>query len=241
MIPHAPFGEYAPFTFAKGTNPAAIPASKLLTSGGLDLERREIDQVRQAQRLHHEKKYTQAQAAWEAAFAMDLKTLNIPRLLLGKAVTSAHLGNLEQAYSELSQSMHPDAEYSVRLTAIAFQAILADELGHRAKAISLYKKALALLDPHPDYSGFGRTRATAEAGLTSLRPCSRFRKSGSAFDATITQPSPTKPASHGQVSKTHRESGRSCSSVSFGLEGSIEDRVRRCPAAETRRRICPCC
>jgi len=167
MIPHAPFGEYVPFTFAKDTAPPSIPASSLLTDGGLDLERREIGQVRKAQRLHHEQKYTQAQAAWDAAFAMDLKTLNVPRLMLGKALTSTRLGNLEQAYEELSESLNPDAESSVRLTALAFQAIVADELGQRAKAISLYKKTLALLEPHPDYSGFARIRATAEAGLAS--------------------------------------------------------------------------
>jgi len=87
MQPHAPFGEFVPFTFDADAHPPTFPASEVILSGKLDSEREEIKAARHALELHHDGKLEDARKAWDDLLASEVSTLDPTRLALGSAVT----------------------------------------------------------------------------------------------------------------------------------------------------------
>jgi hypothetical protein len=169
MQPHAPFGRYVPFTLDPDADPPSFPASELLSSGALDVERKEIEMVRHALELHSLGKLAEARKAWDALLSTELRTLDVRRLVFGSAATRDALGDDEGAYAVLEPATDETAPIEARGTALVARGILADRLGRRELAIEHYRAALELLDTRPEFTAFVPLREIAERGLESPR------------------------------------------------------------------------
>jgi len=165
MQPHAPFGEYVPFTFDSDSKPPNIPASEALLSGALDTEREEVEAARRALQLHGAGKLEQARDAWAALMDANPETLDSRRLAAGCAVTLDALGDNEGAYAILEQATVPAGPYQIRAVALVSRGILADRLGKRELAKQHFKEAIEHFTPHPEFTAFAPLLAIAQNGL----------------------------------------------------------------------------
>lgn len=167
MQPHAPFGRYVPFTLGPETDPPSFPASEGLVSGGLDLERDEIQRTRDALELDRAGKLEEARRAWDALLSSELHTLDARRLAFGSAKTRDALGDDESAYAGLEPATGEDAPIEVRGTALVSRGILADRLGRRELAVEHYDAAMKLFATRPEFTAFAPLQDIAERGLES--------------------------------------------------------------------------
>lgn len=167
--PHAPFGEYAPFTFDSSAERPTFAASQALTSERFEQERNEIRAARKALELHQDGKYEEALEAWEALLASDVTTLDPRRLKLGNALTHDALGNTQSAYDVLKDATEPNAPFDVRGLALVSSGILANRLGLRPQAIQHYEEALEHFAARPEFTAFDSVEETAKHGLENSR------------------------------------------------------------------------
>jgi hypothetical protein len=165
MQPHAPFGQYVPFTLGSEADPSGFPASERLVSGGLDLERDEIQRTRQALELDRDGKLEEARRAWDALLSSELHTLDARRLAFGSAKTRDALGDDEGAYAVLEPATGEEAPLEVRGTALVSRGILADRLGRRELAMEHYDAAQKLFAIRPEFTALALLQDIAERGL----------------------------------------------------------------------------
>jgi hypothetical protein len=165
MQPHAPFGEYVPFTFAADTNPPTFPASEALTGERFEKEREEIRVVREALKLHRDGNFKEAEKAWNALMPEGCSTLDSRRLAFGVALTKDKLGDNEGAFEILEGAADESAPFDVRAIALVTRGILADRLGRRQPAIKHYEETLEHLAPRPEFTTFDSIREIAQHGI----------------------------------------------------------------------------
>jgi hypothetical protein len=165
MQPHAPFGEFVPFTFDEDAQQPAFPASGALVSPKFEREREEIQAVRHALELQRDGKSEQAQEAWDDLLASQLVRLDATRLALGSALTRDALKDNASAFAILEQSIGEGAPFEVRAIALVARGILADRLGDRPQAIRSYGEALTHLATHPEFTGLAYVQNIAERGV----------------------------------------------------------------------------
>ncbi|GAB4343238.1 MAG: hypothetical protein Kow0099_21540 [Candidatus Abyssubacteria bacterium] len=165
MQPHAPFGEFIPFTFDKDSSPPTFAASELLTSGKLEQERKEIQAVRSILELHHAKKFEEARRAWDELLAGKFETLDVRRLVLASAVARDALGDNEGAFAVLEPATAEDAPYDTHALALVSRGILADRLGLRQEAVRHYELALEHLDARPEFTALNNLRDISKRGV----------------------------------------------------------------------------
>jgi tetratricopeptide (TPR) repeat protein len=185
MQPHAPFGEFVPFTFNKDSGPPTFPASELLTSGRLEQERREIQDVRGILELHHARKFEDARQAWDKLLAGEITTLDTRRLVLASAVARDALGDNEGAFAVLEPATVEDAPFDTRAVALVSRGILADRLERRQEAIQHYELALAHLGTRPEFTSLNYLHDIAKRGLE--RSQNRVRLPISQWDTGVPQ------------------------------------------------------
>jgi len=165
MQPHAPFGEFVPFTFDPDADPPTLPASEAFLSGEFDKEIEEINAARRAVELHRDGKYQEASEAWDALLVAGPSTLDTRRLALAVALTRENSGDNEAAYSALETATEEVSAFDVRGIAFISRGILADRLGRREDAVANFEAALEHFASRPEFTAFAPMRGIAKSGL----------------------------------------------------------------------------
>jgi tetratricopeptide (TPR) repeat protein len=174
MQPHAPFGEFVPFTFNENTPPPTFPASEMLMSEWFERERKEIQAVRDALKRHRNGQFEQAADTWDALLTQGFSTLDARRLASGVALTRDKLGDNEGAYAVLEEAADESAPFDVRAVALLARGILADRLGRRENAVEHYQRVLEHLATRPEFTAFTPFQKIAERGLNRSQAKTRL-------------------------------------------------------------------
>ncbi len=173
MQPSAPFGEMVPFSVARDVSRTPpLPADPRLGTPQLEYEVAVIEEMRRATRLFEEGRLDEAGVIWDRVAGQGEPSLEPARLAFARARVRWTRGELEEADALLEGVDRDDTLFTVRVWGLAARAAIADRLGRRADALSLYRRTQALLDsrlerkdvPAPD-GGIESLRAQVEAGL----------------------------------------------------------------------------
>jgi len=166
MQPHAPFGEYLPFS-PRGDAPDApsLAADPRFEAGELRSEAEVVAEARRAAELAGAGSFAEAAALLDRLAASPESPLDPARLAWERARLRWSQGRLEEAYEILGELEAPDRPYEVRAHGLVMRAVLADRLGRREDALRLYETARTHLAEHPEFNVFGDLHQRISLGL----------------------------------------------------------------------------
>ena len=173
MQPHAPFGEYVPFSVSvdvSGVRP--LPADPRFAAGAMQAEINAVAELRRGLRLDEEHDAAAAAEVFDSLAASAAGGLDPSRLAWARARARWQAGRLEEAYAVLGEvEQAGDAPFEVRAWALWMRAVLADRLGRREEALRLYGAAAAHLESRPEFASyFEQLRNAIAAGAGNPGP-----------------------------------------------------------------------
>jgi hypothetical protein len=166
MQPHAPFGEYVPFSLTDDAPEAPVlPVDPAFAAGELQAEVRAVAEARLASRLVEEGLLAEATVVLDRLAEAPGGPLDPARLAWARARVRWMQGQLEAAYEILAAVESPAAPYGVRARGLTRRAVLADRLGRRDEALRLYGLAAEHLAARPEFNVFDDLHPRIAAGL----------------------------------------------------------------------------
>jgi hypothetical protein len=166
MQPHAPFGEYLPFS-PRADPPGAAPlaADPRFAAGEFQSASEEIADARRAADLARAGSFAEAAALLDRLAGLAEGHLDPARLAWARARTRWSRGQLAEAYRILGEIETAGGPYGVRAHGLTMRAILADRLGRRDDALRLYRLARSHLAEHPEFNVFEELHERIALGL----------------------------------------------------------------------------
>jgi len=156
MQPHAPFGEYVPFSVSvdvSGVPP--LPADPRFASGAMAAEIDAVAEARRGLRLDEEGDAAAAAETFDSLARAGAGGLDPSRLAWARARARWQDGRLEEAYTVLGEvEASGDAPFEIRAYGLSMRAVLADRLGRREEALRLYRAAAAHLESRPELASY---------------------------------------------------------------------------------------
>lgn len=158
MQPHAPFGEYLPFSPAaprdRDPEPVPLPADPWLDGAAQGREAAAIAAARAALADLDAGRFDEAASAFASLAAADPPVLDPVRIAWGQGLALWHAGDLAGAFAALAPITTGSDRTDVAAHGLVARARLADQLGRRDEALRSYRAAEALLAAHPEFAEF---------------------------------------------------------------------------------------
>jgi tetratricopeptide (TPR) repeat protein len=166
MQPHAPFGEFLPFS-PSGEAPDApvLPADPGFAAGRFREEAEQVNEARRAAELADAGFFPEATGLLDRLARLPDGRLDPARLAWARARGRWSQGQLDVAYEILGELEDLDAPFDVRAHGLTMRAILADRLGRRDDALRLYEMARSHLAKRPEFNVFADLHERIALGL----------------------------------------------------------------------------
>ena len=155
MQPHAPFGEYLPFSpIGEAPDAPVLPADPGFAAGRLREEAEEVNEARRAAELADAGYFAEAAGLLDRLARLPDGHLDPARLAWARARGRWSQGQLDVAYQILGELEALNAPFDIRAHGLTMRAILADRLERRDEALRLYGMARSHLAKRPEFNVF---------------------------------------------------------------------------------------